>query len=198
MAKNYIFKPEYPKEVLNAAVAKTYHTEKGKEWKNHLTLVLNYRYKGCSKLHEGYCYPEMSEERQQLEPRLQDPTHLLTNKSVYVTTKEMHHSSALHFLHVSKFDDNILSRPIVSDLQDKQSASIAMKVFSEGVQRVRHMESFEVEDERKEKLKPEEDRKAVKKTPRFVKCLKNFYLACDARGYSPQERLRILQDMYDL
>ena len=47
MAKNYIFKPEYPKEVLNAAVAKTYHIEKGKEWKNHSTIPLNYRYKGC-------------------------------------------------------------------------------------------------------------------------------------------------------
>ena len=34
MVKNFIFKPDYPKEVLNAAVAKTYHIEKGKEWKD--------------------------------------------------------------------------------------------------------------------------------------------------------------------
>ena len=135
----------------------------------------------------------MSEERQQLEPRLLDPTHLLTNMRVHVTTKEMHHSSASDFLHVSKFDDNISSRTIVSDLQDKQSASIAMKVFSEDVQRV--MESFEEEDERMEKLKPAKYRKAVKKTSRFVKCMQNFYLACHARGYSPQERLHMLQDI---
>ena len=31
MVKNFIFKQDYPKEVLNAAVAKTYHIEKGKE-----------------------------------------------------------------------------------------------------------------------------------------------------------------------
>ena len=196
MAKNFIFKPDYPKKVLNAAVAKPYHTEKGKEWKDNTTIPLNYTYKGCSKVHEAYCYLERSEERNQWEPRLLDPTHLLTNMRVHVTTKEMHHSSASAFLHVSKFDDNILSRAIVTDLQDKQSTTIAMKVFSEDVQKI--MEKFEEDNEKKELLKPEKYKRKVKKTSRFVKCMRNFYLACDARGYSPGERLRMLKDMYDL
>ena len=60
------------------------------------------------------------------------------------------------------------------------------------------MEKFEEEDEKKEQLKPEKYKSKVKKTSRFVKCMCNFYLACDPRGYSPGERLRMLQDMYDL
>ena len=163
MAKNFIFKPDYPKAVLNAAVAKTYHIEKGKEWKDNTTIPLNYTYKDCSKVHEAYCYPERSEERNQWEPRLLDPTHLLTNMRVHVTTKEMHHSSTSAFLHVSKFDDNILSRPIVTDLQDKQSATIAMKVFSKDVQKI--MEKFEEDNENKEQLKPEKYKRKVKKHP---------------------------------
>ena len=70
------------------------------------------------------------------EPRLLDPTYLLTNMRVHVTTKEMHLLSASAFVCVSKFDDNILSRPIVTDLQDKQSTTIAMKVFYEDVQKI--------------------------------------------------------------
>ena len=151
MVKNFIFKPGYPEVVLNAAVAKTYHIEKGKEWKDNATIPLNYTYKGCSKVHETYCYPERSEERNQWEPRLLDSTHLLTNMRVHVTTKEMHHSSASAFLCVSKFDDNILSRPIVIDLQDKQSTTIAMKVFSEDVQKI--MEKFEEDDGKKGTIK---------------------------------------------
>ena len=60
------------------------------------------------------------------------------------------------------------------------------------------MEKFEEDDEKKEQLKPEKYKRKVKKTSRFVKCMCNFYLACDTRGYSPGERLCMLQDMYDL
>ena len=58
IAKKFSFKPSYPKEVLSAAVAKTYHIEKGSEWEQYSTIPLNYSYKGCNKTCSGYCYPK--------------------------------------------------------------------------------------------------------------------------------------------
>ena len=52
----------------------------------------------------------------------------------HCTKKDMENSLSSAFLQVSKSDNDILPRSIISPMIDKQSAVIAMKFFSEEVQ----------------------------------------------------------------
>ena len=102
-------------------------------------------------------------------------------------------SAANHLLRMSQFDDKILDHPTVLDLMDKQQA---LKVFSEDVQKV--MEMFEEADEAKKLQSNSKSSSNVVKTSQFVKGIRNWYNACDARGYTPAERINMMQDFYDL
>ena len=61
----------------------------------------------------------------------------------------------------------VLDKAITEDLMDKQSAKIALKVFSKEVDDVRVL--LEDEDEKREMQKPESERKAIIRTSKFVK-----------------------------
>ena len=102
-------------------------------------------------------------------------------------------SQANAFQRVSKFNNDVLDRAIVEDLMDKQSSKIAMKVFSKEVEDV--MVLLEAEDKDKEMQKPECERKQIVRTSKFVKVMRNWYLAC---GYTPRQRVHMMQDLYDL
>ena len=64
---------------------------------------------------------------------LLDPTHLLTNMRSHCTRKNLDDCLSNDFLKVSKSDNNILPRAIVLDMLDRQSISLALKVFSESM-----------------------------------------------------------------
>ena len=57
---------------------------------------------------------------------------------------------------------------------------------------------LEAEDEKKEMQKPECERRQLVRTSKFVKAMRNWYLACDAHGYKPRQRVHMMQDLYDL
>ena len=47
--------------------------------------------------------------------------------------------------------------------------------------------------------KPEcEIRPIIIKTSKFVRVMRNWYLACDAHGYTPRQRVHMMQNLYDL
>ena len=80
---------------------------------------------------------------------------------------------------------------------DKQSAKIAMKVFSKRVEDVTVL--LEDEDKnQKEMQKPESERKPIIRTSKFVKAMRIWYLACDGLSYNPRQRIHMMQDLYDL
>ena len=166
LAKAFMLKPAYPKDVLVAAVCKTYTTEHKNEWESNSSIPITYSSKGSNRKHTIYAYPEYSTERKQNKPRLLAPTHLLTNMRVHATTKNMVESQANAFLGVSKFNSDVLDRAITEDLMDKQSSKIAMKVFSKEVEDV--MVLLEAEDEKKEMQKPECERRQIEK---LVPCM---------------------------
>ena len=195
LCKQFVMKPAYPKDVLVAAVAKCHHIENIGEWEWRSSIPVIQRYEDTAKDHTIYCYPEYNQEQNSIAPKLLDLTHLLTNMRVHVTTKNMV-DSTYHFLRVSQFDDKILDRPTVSDLMDKQSAKQARKVFSEDVQKV--MEMFEKADEAKNLQSNSKPSSNVVKTSQFVKGIWNRYNACDTIGYTPAERINMMQDFYDL
>ena len=150
LAKAFLLKPSYPKDVLVAAVCKTYTIEHKNEWESNSSIAITY--KGSDRKPTIYAYHEYSTDRKQKEPRLLDPTHLLTNMRVHATMKNMVDSQANAFLRVSKYNNHILDRAITEDLMDKQSVKIAMKVFSKEVEDV--MVLLEDEDKKQEMQEP--------------------------------------------
>ena len=78
-------------------------------------------------------------------------------------------------------DNDILPCSVLSQMIDKQSAPITMKFFSK-----------EVEDKmvELEEIQEERNRKKVTKSSYFVKCIREWYAACDSRGLDPGEMIR--------
>ena len=60
------------------------------------------------------------------------------------------------------------------------------------------MEMFEEADEAKKLQSNSKPSSNVVKTSQFVKGIRNWYNACDARGYTPAERINMMQDFYDV
>ena len=108
----------------------------------------------------------------------------------HCTKKDMENSLLLAFLEVSKSDDDILPRSIISPVIDKQSAVITMKFFSEEVQQ-KMVEIEEIKEYMKSQKDPNE-RKRVVKTSYFVKCIREWYEACESQGLNPHTRIERL------
>ena len=60
------------------------------------------------------------------------------------------------------------------------------------------MALLENEDKKKEMQKLESERKPIIRTLKFVKAMRNWYFACDTHGYTPRQRIQMMQDLYDL
>ena len=94
------------------------------------------------------------------------------------------------FLEVRKSDNAILPRSIISPMSSQQSAVITMKFFSEEVQQ--KMVEIEEMKEYMESQKDPNERKRVVKTSYFVKCIREWYEACDSQGLNPHTRIECL------
>ena len=170
LAKQHILKPSYPKDVLVATVCKTHHIEESYKWEAKSAIKLTQQIPGTNITHKAYCYPEYNEKRKCEETTLLDPTLLLTNMHTHCLTKQMKDCLASDFKHVSRADNDVLPRTVLDLMLDKQSAEIALKFFSEDVEKM--MEKFEAEDEGKENAKPRNISCKVVKSLRFVRCRK--------------------------
>ena len=89
LAKQHTMKPDYPKDVLVAAVCKTHHVEEGYKWEAKSSINLVQKIPDTEITHRGYCYPEYNVKRKCVETSLLDPTHLLTNMCTHCSTKQM-------------------------------------------------------------------------------------------------------------
>ena len=126
-----------------------------------------------------FSYPEFNVKRQQLEPRLIDPSHVLTNLRVHATQKGILGCNPKAFLRVSEVDNNLLSTGlIVPPLQDQQSVPFARKIFSSAVEEVMR-------------------RNGDFKEAELVKNVRNWYDACNKHGLSVTQRIQHLLDMHN-
>ena len=119
-----------------------------------------------------FSYPDISTSRSQVENRVIDPSHCLTNLRVHATTKGFFGCDPKAFQRVSAADNNVLSKGLlVEPLQDKQSVSFALKVFSSAVEQTMRINGDMKEAE-------------------LVKHVRNWYAACNDRGIPVTERLK--------
>ena len=119
-----------------------------------------------------FSYPDMSIARSQVESKIIDPSHCLTNLHVHATMKGFFGCDPKAFQHISTADNNVLSKGLlVEPLQDKQSIPFALKVFSSAVEQTMHNNGDIKEAE-------------------LVKHVHNWYSACNDRGITVTEHLR--------
>ena len=124
-----------------------------------------------------FAYPEFHSGRQQIEPRIIDPSHCLTNMRVHATTKWIFNCNPEAFKAVSKFNNDLLSAGLVHEpLLDKQSVSYAEQVFSEEVANTMVSLGFH-------------------KEAKLVNHIRNWFDACNKRGLSVEKRIEYLIDI---
>ena len=126
-----------------------------------------------------FSYPDISNRRSQVESRIIDPSHCLTNLHVHATQKGFFGCDPKAFLRVSAADNNVLNRALlVEPLPDKQSVAFALKVFSSDVEQAMR-------------------NNADMKEAELVKKVRNWYEACNNRGIQLTERLKHFMEMHN-
>ena len=124
-------------------------------------------------------YPDICEERSQVESKIIDPSHCLTNLRVHATQKGFFNCDPKAFIRVSESDNKVLSRALLMEpLLDKQSVSFAQKVFSSEVEQTMCNNGDMKEAE-------------------LVKNIRNWYDACNKRGMLLSERFEIFVTMHN-
>lgn len=124
-----------------------------------------------------FSYPEFSETRNQIESRLIDPSHILTNLRLHATQKGFFKCDPKAFKRVSQVNNDILGRALLeTPLPDKQSVPFARKVFSREVE---------------QQMKSNGDDKEAE----LVHNIRNWYDACNERGIPLEKRLKYFVQM---
>ena len=131
-AKNFV-----PTDVLRVALATFEFRIKLPLWMDKCPVAISYPIPVEPHHFDVFSYPEFNVKRQQLEPRIIDPSHILTNLRLHATQKGILGCDPKAFLRVSECDNNILSRGLIEQpILDQQSVPFARKVFSKSVEDV--------------------------------------------------------------
>lgn len=170
ICKKYLKSASIPKAVIAVPVAFITHLLQLEDWENSFTVPMNIPISWKNINFKLFSYPEFNIERNQLEPRCLDVTHLLTNLRTHACKSGFHGVDKNAFLRASLSDSRYLPRPIIEDLIDQQNSDYAKKVFSLYVQRLMEKNGDYSE-------------------ATFVKTVRQWYKACDERALSPSERI---------
>ena len=109
---------EYPTNVLAVAKANVYHALEFQKWKQNATVPMSIKLPKSKTIHDAYSYPEYVSERRQVECKLIDLTHILTNIRTHICGKGYKFIGKDAFLKVSERDNNVLNRAYVTELVD--------------------------------------------------------------------------------
>ena len=147
-------------------------------WRRKSSIPTTLDCPNCPRCHEIFNYPERNLQSLEVESRTFDYTHILNNIRFHICNKGFHNISKEAFLRVSEVDSSILPRAIVEDKLDRQSCSLSQRFFSIEVEEILIAEFYFEEGQ-------------------FVKLVRNWFNACDARGMPVNIRLHYLKQMYD-
>ena len=135
-----------------------------KDWLNSSPVPVTIEIPADPHEFDIFSYPEISTSRSQVESRVINPSHCLTNLRVHATMKGFFGCDPKAFHRVSASDNNVLSKGlIVQPLEDKRFMSFALKVFSSDVEQT---------------ICNNGDMKEAE----LVKNVCNWYTACNDRG----------------
>ena len=169
-----------PVDVLRVALAQFDFRLMLPIWTERCPLPISYEIPIEPHSFEVFSYPEFNVRRQQLEPRLIDPSHILTNLHLHATQKGILGCDPKAFLRVSDIDNNVLSRGLLvgDPILDQQSVPLARRIFSSKVEDI---------------MKQNGDVKEAN----LVKLIRNWYDACNEHAFSVSDRITHLIDMHN-
>ena len=180
LAKEVLLSDDYKLVLLQVSLANALHREKRNKWFNkspiHMWGYIPHLWKEETVI-KYFSYPEFLEERNQIEHRTLDYTHILTNMKTHILTKGYDFCKKEHFHTLAKEDPDLLSRPLVFDNIDQQNAFSAQLMFSENVEKFMR-------------------RKGYIETANFVKLVRHWHVACDNRGVRADVRVTLIYNMY--
>ena len=120
-----------------------------------------------------FSYPEYSSERQKIEPKIIDPSHLLTNNRTRMLTKGMKGVKPAAFHNVCTTHPSVINRAVMIDLIDKQNVAYALRVFSSQVEKAL-LENGDTAE------------------AQYTKLIREWYEAIDTPGLTAQQRVKQL------
>ena len=149
-----------------------------KQWENKSTVPVQIYLPFIDRHHVIFNFPERNADRNQVEMRTFDYTHILNNLRFHICNKGFDDVSTQAFIEVSNMDHDVLSRAVVELKLDRQNCLLFQRFFSEDVQKILTRCNYVSE-------------------AKFVKLVWNWYKACDERGMAVNERLTNLYKMYE-
>lgn len=158
----------YPKPVLNVAIAKYIAPQRVTQWENKAPIEI--KIKLVNKTEHLFSFPEYCHRHKQLEPKIIDPSHLMVNNRSRLLEKGVRNLRPEAFVKICTTHPHVINRALVVDIIDKQSVSLALKVFSPEV--VEALISNGSHNEAK-----------------YVKLIRNWYEAIDGPGIPAQDRI---------
>ena len=117
------------KAVLAASVAHIKCALEIQKWINSVTMPMQMRKDHLNEGFQMFCFPELSEKRNQIEPWTLDMTHMLTNLCTHACKSGFDFFDKEVYLRVSEKDKDLLPWPMITELIDQQNAEI-VKWFS--------------------------------------------------------------------
>ena len=176
--KDFLLSSKYPKEYLAVPICDIGHFRRIKEWEQDSPVAINLPIPFLEDEHIIFNYPEISSERNQIEMRTFDYTHILNNLHFHVCNKGFTGVSTEAFIEVSKVDHDVLPRTIVEDKMDRQNSTISQRFFAKEVEEILIANGHYTEAE-------------------FVQNTRNWFRACDKRGMEITDRIKYLNTMYE-
>lgn len=180
IAQKVLMDDKYPVMCLRISIAKGLHVHRLKAWEKKSPVPLRYRMPMAGEELVCFSQPAWNEKWQKPDIVTMDVTHMLTNlRSNVLRGKGFTFASKESWRKVADHHPEIISRSIVYDNVDCQSAAFAKRVFSHAVEN-KMLENGDVAD------------------ALFIRHVRNWYAACDRRGISCHYRMQALHEMHKL
>ena len=179
---NLIKGSDYPVEHIQVPLASLTQIEMRKEWYENATtplfgIVPGRNNSAATEHFQYFSYPEFNRERNQLEFKTFDFTHILTNIRTQILTRGLPYCRKEHFEKLCHDRPDILSISLVCEKIDQQNAFTALRMFNYDVEKYMRENSFH-------------------DTAKFVKLVREWHEACNKRGLAADDRVHKLYAMH--
>ena len=166
----------YPLLVLQVIYAKAVHVSAKKDFFENATVPMEAYIPLLNDTAPLFSYPAFNQLNGNLQPHTIDYTHILTNIRSIILHCGFKNIKPEAFFRISDDDSSILSKALTKDIFDKQSADVALHLFSEQVE-LKLMENGDYEE------------------ALFVRIMQNWHDACDKHGVRADDRFNALWAM---
>ena len=179
-AMSFVMDEKYPVLCLRISIANALHAINTEEWYKRSHVPIHYEIPNSEEVYESFSLPEFNEERNQVEPRTMDVSHMLGNlRTACLKNEGIALASKDAWKRVADKNPEIVSRSIVYDNIDVQNVQFSKRFFSFGVEN---------------KMRENGDIKEAD----FVRTVRAWFMSCDMRGVSATARIDALLDMHKL